>query len=260
MLFALFSLGSTISGSRSVTGLTLEVRNSTHGILQKKLSLNASPFSFELDENHTLSLTVASTFTSAPKHHVVALESGPYSVSTVLNFKGGALSIALTSAKLRKLYKHSGKYNLRLAIADPLLEAPILWHVAVVDYIALGEVVDNFTDVEWDFTPPPKTPNPLLTTIFTYLMFVPLVVLLGLLLANGVNCGYFPRSFFDAIVSLAFVAGLGAFFAFFVYFWRYVTFEEMFKYLLGIVPLLGILLRGALGGRAKMAARYRRND
>jgi hypothetical protein len=42
-----------------------------------------------------------------------------------------------------------------------------------------------------------------------------------------------------------------------VYFWRFVTFEEMFKYLLVIVPVLGILLRGALGARAKMAARSR---
>jgi hypothetical protein len=243
----------------NITLLTLQVLNHSRGVFEKKLTPVSPPYSFTLNENFTLSLSLAGPFTSAPKHHVVVLESGIYSVSVPFIFKSPALTASLPPVKLRKLYKHSGTYNLRIMVSDRSLQAPLLWHAGIVAYEANGEVVDNFTDVEWDFEPPPKTPGRFLTQVFSLLMFVPFGILLILLLINGVNCGYFPNSFFGAIVSLSFVAGLGAFFAFFVYFWKYVTFEDMFKYLLVILPGLGILLRGALGGRAKMVAKYARS-
>jgi hypothetical protein len=239
----------------SITLLTLEVLNQSQRILSHKLNPGAPAFPFSLNENHTLALYLKSNFSSSPKHAIMAIESGVYSVTYPFVFKDRILSIVLAPPKLRKLHKHSGKYNLRIVVSDSLMAQPVIWHAGIVGYEANGEVVDNFTDVEWDFTPPPKTPNPMLTEVFTWLTLVPFVILLVLLLVNGVNCGYFPRGFVDAIFSLAFVAALGAFFAFFLYFWKYLTFEDMCKCLLGIAPVLGILLRGALGARAKMVAK-----
>jgi hypothetical protein len=63
----------------------------------------------------------------------------------------------------------------------------------------------------------------------------PFAALAALLLANGANCWLFPRTPCDAAVSLAF----------FVRYWRAVTFEQMFRCLLVAVPALGALLRGA---------------
>lgn len=210
--------------------------------------------SFDLNENYTLKLELSTTFSTPPKSHAVVFEGGAHSVSFPLSFRQGRLSIVFTPHKLYRLYKHAGSYNIRVMVADPSMDRPIFWHVAVVNYITENEVVDDFTDVEWDFQPPPRTPSAFVTRVFTLVMFVPFGVLMVLLLANGCNLGYFPRSI-EALWSLLFVSGLAGFFAFFIYFWRYVTFEEMFKYLLVIVPVLGILLRGALVGRAKMAAK-----
>ena len=237
----------------TVSSLSLRVANSSSTEFSAQLKPGDAT-AFDLNENHTLHVELATTFTAPPKVHVVALECGSYSVSFPFTFRQGKLSIAFTPLKLRKLYKHAEVYNLRLLVSDPQLKAPLFWDVAKVTYITDGEVVDNYEDVEWDFQPPVKTPSGFVVRVFTLIMFVPFAVLLVLLLANGCNCGYFPRSI-EAVISLAFVAGLGAFFAFFIYFWRYVTFEEMFKYLLVIVPVLGILLRGALVGRAKMAVK-----
>jgi hypothetical protein len=140
-------------------------------------------------------------------------------------------------------------------VADYQLAAPLFWSVARVDYETWGEVVDNFADTEWDFEPPPKTPSPLLTKVFSTVMFIPFGLLLILLVRNGINFGDFPRAPFDALVSLALVAGLGAFFPFFHHFWKHITFEKMCVYVLAFIAALAQLLRGPLKGRAKMVAR-----
>jgi ABC-type microcin C transport system permease subunit YejB len=87
-------------------------------------------------------------------------------------------------------------------------------------------------------------------------MFVPFAILVVMLVANGSNFGYFPRVPLDVLVSIAVVAGLGAFF---VHFWLHVTFEQMCVYVLAFVAALGSLLRGTLKGRAKMVARDARS-
>jgi hypothetical protein len=236
-----------------IRDLHIQVAGAPTSTVDRKLMVGEN-FSFTLNENWTLSLDLTTTFPTSPQHHVVSLSSGVFSVSSPLNFKSGHLTLALTPVRLRKLYKHSAVYDLRLMVADHRLAAPLFWSVARVDYETWGEVVDNFTDTEWDFEPPPKTPSPLLTNVFSALMFVPFGLLLVLLVRNGINFGYFPRAPFDALVSLAFVAGLGAFFAFFHHFWKHVTFEKMCVYVLAFIAGLAPLLRGALKGRAKMVA------
>jgi hypothetical protein len=237
-----------------IRDLYLQVVGPNSSLLDKHLTVGEN-LSFALNENWTLSLDLTTTFLTQPKHQIVALESGVFSVSFLLNFKNGHLTYALAPLKLKKLYKHSGVYNLRIMISDRRLKAPLFWHVGTVEYETWGEVVDNFTDTEWDFEPPPKTPNQLLTRVFTGLMFVPFVILLMLLGINGINFGYFPTSPLDALISLAFVIGLAAFFAFFVHFWKYITFEKMCVYVLAFIVALAPFLRGALTGRAKMVAR-----
>jgi hypothetical protein len=108
--------------------------------------------------------------------------------------------------------------------------------------------------MRWDCQPDPKTPYPFLTFVFTLVMFVSFGIFLLLLPLRGFNWGYFPRSLFDAIFSMGFAASLGAFFGFFVYFRKYVTFEEICIYLLVPVPVLGIRLPRALIERANVEA------
>jgi hypothetical protein len=253
-MLALF-LARAFSDASPISKLSIQILDGSKTVSEADLA-PPERTSLALNENLTLQLVLATTFRAAPKHQVCVLESGVYSVSSPFSFKERKLSLALHPSKLRKLYKHAAVYNLRIAISDSALSEPFLWEVGTINYETWGEVFDNFSDVEWDFQPDPKTPNALLTFVFTLVMFVPFGVFLLLLLLNGVNCGYFPRSPFDAIVSLAFVIGLGGFFGFFVYFWKFVTFEEMCKDLLVIVPVLGLLLRGALVGRAKMEASH----
>ena len=243
---------SCFCGSTALSSLSLQVVHGSDIVYQAKLNLGEKT-AFDLNENHTLRVQLETRFESAPKSHVIVFEQGTHSVSFPFNFRQGQMTFAFAPSKLKKLYKHGGPYSLRLMVADPSMEHPVFWTVADVNYITENEVVDNFTDVEWDFQPAPRTPPPLVTKVFTILMIVPFVILIFLLLVNGCNLGYFPKSFFDAIASLLFVIALGCFFVFFVYFWRALTFETMFKYLLVIVPVLGLLLRRALIGRAKMA-------
>ena len=128
--------------------------------------------------------------------------------------------------------------------------------IGTVDFIANGEVVDNWTDVEWDFQQPHKDPADSLINLFSMLMYAPLVILVLLLLVNGINCGYFPHNPIYALFSLAFVGAFGAFLYYFLIFWREIHFEDMLKQLCLILPVLGILLFFALQGRAKMVDRY----
>ena len=136
-------------------------------------------------------------------------------------------------------------------VSDESMDSPLFWNVAKVNFVANGEVFDNFTDVEWDFQPPKQTPKVIVTQVFNILMFVPFLILVVLLLINGINCGYFPRNFFYAILSLAFVVAFGGFLAFFVYFWKYIHFEDMIKYTFIALLILGVLLHFALIGRNK---------
>jgi hypothetical protein len=221
--------------------------------VEKKLNIGEN-MPFGLNDNWTLSLDFAKIFQTSPKHHVVALESGVFSVSSALNFKAEYLTLALAPTRL---HKHSAVYDLRLIVADQRVAAPLFWSVARVEYETWGEFVKTFADTEWDFEPPPKTPSPLLTKVFTGLMFVPFAVLVVMLVANGINFGYFPRAPLDVLVSITFVAGLGAFF---VHFWLHVTFEQMCVYVLVFVATLGPLLRGALKRGSKMVARDARSN
>ncbi|KAH0786355.1 dolichyl-diphosphooligosaccharide--protein glycosyltransferase subunit 2 [Histomonas meleagridis] len=234
-----------------IEGLSLTVQQGSTTVEKKELGVGETT-SFDLTENQTLSLKLQTQFKSTPKNQVCVLELGVHSVTSVFNFRNGFLTLSFTPKKLQKLYKHSGVYDLKLMINDKVLDSPFFWNIAKVNFIANNEVVDNFTDVEWDFQPPKPTPKPIITQLFTIMMIGAFVILIILLFVNGINCGYFPHNFVDAILSLAFVVSLGAFFVFFVYFWKYITFVDMLKYILCAFVVLGTLLRFALVGRNKM--------
>ena len=247
---ALFSLSADIFGDLSIVV--------THGKDQivRQTVFPGKSFDFGITENETLSLSLRTTLKSAPKHHVVSLEHGMHTIAATMQWKNGNLEASFTPTKLKKLFKHSEDYSLNMFVADPSLGKPFSWTVGIVAFTANNEVVDNFTDVEWDFQPPHPTPSPFLTHIFNLLMLGPFGILIILLLVNGINFGYFPHNFIDAIFSMAFVACLGAFFYYFIVFWKSIHFEDMMRSLIPIVLVLGFLLRRALIGRAKMVARY----
>ncbi|OHT03158.1 hypothetical protein TRFO_06832 [Tritrichomonas foetus] len=253
-MLALFFI-SALSANKLIGSLTVSTQEGKFVINSNDLEPGQTT-DIELTENQTLALSLETTLKKAPKHSACTLELGMHSIASTFSYTNGKLQLKFTPLRLAKLYKHSGKYSLSILVADDQLEKPFLWNVGTVNFIANNEVVDNFTDVEWDFQPPPATPPAIITYVFTLLMFAPFALLLILLLVNGINCGYFPRNFIDAIFSLAFVGCLGAFFYYFVVFWKSIHFEDMLKSLIPISVVLGVLLRRALIGRAKMVARH----
>lgn len=246
---------SVFSTQSSIGPLKIIIKKGSFVAWDEKLSLGETT-SFNLTENETLSLSLATDFAEAPSYTSCVLELGSHAVTSTFKYqKSKSLVADFTPIKLKKLYKHSGKYQLSLLVSDQSSEKPFTWKIGTVDFIANNEVVDNFTDVEWDFQPPPATPKLLITETFNLLMLLPFAILIILLLINGINCGYFPRNFIDAIFSLAFVVCLGAFFGYFYIFWKDIYFEDMIKSLVPISLVLGFLLRRALIGRKKMIVR-----
>lgn len=247
-----FLIFSVFSAQGLIGKLQIKIKQGNFVSSETELDIGETT-NLNLSENETLSLTLSTKFTTAPKHTACSLELGPHSLSFSFQFVNSkALQLSFTPPKLKRLYKHSGNYSLSLLVADKQLENPLIWKVGTVNFIANNEVVDNFTDVEWDFQPPPVTPKPIITKVFSLLMLAPFALLIILLLANGINFGYFPHNFIDAIFSLAFVVGVGAFFYYFYIFWKQIHFEDMIKSLVPISLVLGFLLRRALIGRKKM--------
>lgn len=257
MLACLFAFG--FCANSDLKSAVIRVSNGTNVLFLEKLEQEKQTH-FSMTENNTLSVTLMTKYNKAPKSHTLVLEQGIYSIASAMQFKSGNLSLALTKIKLQKLYKHSGEYTLSVLVLDNDMTKPLIWKLGTVDFQANGEVFDNFTDVEWDFQAPKPQPKEIIIKFFTLVQFAPLGIALILLLINGCNCGYFPHNFIDAIVSILFVVSLGAFFVFYVYFWKYIHFEDMLKYLCVAFLVLGVLLRGALVGRAKMVARYAKKD
>ncbi|EAY22711.1 hypothetical protein TVAG_476400 [Trichomonas vaginalis G3] len=221
----------------------------------ENMTLDAKPnqvVSLDLTENQTL-IAKLEGLKGEAKHAFYVLEQGTYSIVENLQSKG-TYAAKLNPRALAGLYKHPGEYSLKVSITYEG-EKPIMTEIAKINFIANGEVIDNFTDVEWDFQKPHEQPGAFLVFVFEVASFVPIFILLVLLLINGCNFGYFPRNFFDAIFSITFVVAFGGFLYYFIYFWKHIHFEEMLKQLCVIFPALLILLRLALIGRAKMVAR-----
>ena len=253
-MFILFILGAEFQ----IGSLTATVKFNGTVISTESISY-PSKISTVLNENQTMEILVQTTFDKKPFHSVFLMENSVYHISSPFMFRKPNLQILLNPTTLSKLYKHSGKYSMSMMVADPSLNEPFAWDFGDVEFSANGEVVDNFTDTEWDFQKEGARPKVTITLAFTGLMILPLIVLVVLLFSNKCNCGYFPRSF-DAFFTLVFIASLGALYYLFFVFWKRINFIDMLKYLCIVLPLMGISLRRALIGRAKMAARKPKTD
>ena len=207
-----------------------------------------------LTENQTLSVDIKSNIKQQPQTAFYVFENLSHAISGNINFKS-SLDFLIKPNQLKSLYKHAGIYSLKMTI-HVKDDDPIMREIAKVDFIANGEVVDNWTDVEWDFQEPHKDPKDKIIQSFKYVMYIPLGILILLLLLNGCNLGYFPHNPIYALFSLAFVVAFGAFLYYFLVFWREIHFEDMLKQLCVIIPVLLVLLRFALVGRAKMVDKY----
>lgn len=234
-----------------ITNIEAIVKDEKKPTSKKSYNLGEIP-TISCTENETLSFFISTNIKSKPSDSVISIENGIHSISSVMTHKNSQLQATFSPNQLGHLNKHSAVYSVKILIYDSGMDKPLLEEIAKLDFTATGEDVDNFTDVEWDFQPPHPKLGSFKVKIFNVLACVPFGIFILLFFLNGINFGYFPRHFFDAIFSLVFVVSLGAFFVFFIYFWRKIHFEDMIKYLCFIVPVLGLLLRRALIGRAKM--------
>ena len=237
--------------SEEIIKVIAKVKQGNDEVYSRSYQLGEKP-TINCTENQTLVFSIKTSLKTKPKDRLIAMRLGIYEISGNMEFSAPNLYFAFTPQKLARLYKHSGKYSVTALYYADDFPVPVKSDLAYVNFQANNEVFDNFTDVEWDFQPPHPRIGAFKVKIFNILACFPIVFLVILLLLNGINFGYFPRNFFDAICSLAFIFSLGSFFAFFIYFWKNIHFEDMLKYLCLIVPVLGILLRGALRGRANM--------
>jgi len=244
--------------SKIIQSLNLKVTEGGRTVFEKDI-IPGNIVETAMNESSTLTGTISGDFSKSMKYQNFALENGAYSITGSMTYRNNKLSFVINPAKLEKLYKHAGIYNLRIVIHDQSLDEPLIWTVAKIDYKAIGEDKDNFTDVEWDFQPAKKQPKEITIKVFTYATYLPLAVLVILLLKNGFNLGYFPRSL-EALPSLAFIAGFGGFLYYFIIFWKQITFEEMLLKLCMIIPILAILLRYALIGRSKMVLKNQKTE
>ena len=229
--------------------VTAKVKQNGKEIYSESYLLGEKP-TITCTENQSLSFSIQTNLTTRPKNSIITMRLGVHEISGLMEFTAPNLRFQFTPQKFFELYKHSGIYTVTALYCNS--PPPVKYDLAYVNFQANNEVVDNFTDVEWDFQPPHPRISGSKVYLFNILAFVPICFLIFLYFLNGINFDYFPNNLFDSICSLAFIISLALFFAYFIIFWKKIHFEDMLKSLCFIVPILGILLRGALRGRKRM--------
>ncbi|KAF4529722.1 hypothetical protein B566_EDAN015351 [Ephemera danica] len=135
----------------------------------------------------------------------------------------------------------SGRYTLALLVGDAVLSNSFLWEVAEVSlsFASTGSVSSTTqssdmykpkSEIKHMFREPDKRPPATVSSLFTVLVCLPLLVLLGLWAKLGVNISNFPFS----LSALGFHLGLGGIFGLFAVFWLQLNMFQTLKYLLAV--------------------------
>nr|XP_018909835.1 PREDICTED: dolichyl-diphosphooligosaccharide--protein glycosyltransferase subunit 2 [Bemisia tabaci] len=139
------------------------------------------------------------------------------------------------------LFEHkSGDYMISLIVGDAILSDSFLWDMAKVQLKFPSDAPDaakSSTDIykpkpeiQHLFREPEPRPRAAVSTFFTGLVILPLLILLGLWVKLGVNIKNFPFS----LSAVLFHLGLGAIFGLFTLFWLKLNMFETLKYLIGL--------------------------
>ncbi|XP_071959632.1 dolichyl-diphosphooligosaccharide--protein glycosyltransferase subunit 2-like isoform X2 [Antedon mediterranea] len=153
----------------------------------------------------------------------------------------------------------SGKYSMELIIGDASIQNPFLWHVADVNLKFYEDPSKKAPEVasspyepkpviDHMFRVPEKRPSKTVSSLFTGLIAVPLLVLLALWAKLGVNLSNFPMS----LSAVGFHVGLGAIFGLFYCYWAYLNMFQTIRYLtiISIVTFIcGNRLLGSIAAR-----------
>ncbi|KAL5013122.1 hypothetical protein ScPMuIL_007392 [Solemya velum] len=130
----------------------------------------------------------------------------------------------------------SGKYTVELIVGDAVIENPFSWVVADVnlkfsdDGADVKEQVDQYKkkkDIEHVFREPEKTPPVVLSTTFTVLVILPILVLVAIWLKLGVNVSQFPMS----LSAIGFHICLGLIFGLYYCYWTHLNMFQTLRFL-----------------------------
>jgi len=150
------------------------------------------------------------------------------------------------SAKSKEFGFKSGKYSISVIIGDSVVSNPIDWNLA--DVQLQFPAVDDATmskaapgnqakpEIRHLFREPEKRPPKIVSTAFTALCIVPLVLMILAWMKLGVNLSSFPLS----LSAIGFHLGLGTIFGLYALFWLQLDMFSTLKYLMmtGVVTFL----------------------
>lgn len=148
----------------------------------------------------------------------------------------------------------SGKYKMELIVGDAVIQNPFEWNIGVLSLTFAQEAAKPSKDkesmyssrpeIEHMFRVPEKRPPKAVSTAFTVLIFVPLVIMLVVWMKLGANISNFPFSLGGIIFHL----GLGAILALYVCFFISLNMFSTLK----ILALIGGLT--FLGGNSLLSS------
>jgi len=141
------------------------------------------------------------------------------------------------SAQAKRFQSRSGLYAVELILGDPVIENAAAWTMADVR-LQFSDQPPKDADslytprptIQHKFREPEARPSPFISTIFTGLVGVPLLVMLILWARIGVNISNFPIS----LAGIGFVAGIGGIFSLYYCFFLQLDMFATVKYLFGL--------------------------
>ncbi|XP_078665506.1 dolichyl-diphosphooligosaccharide--protein glycosyltransferase subunit 2-like isoform X1 [Branchiostoma floridae x Branchiostoma belcheri] len=159
----------------------------------------------------------------------------------------------------------SGLYAMDLVVGDALIQNPFAWNVADLQLkfpedSATSEEKPNLyqprEEIQHMFREPEKRPPATVSTTFTALVLLPVLILLGLWIKLGVNIANFPLS----LSAIGFHIGLGSILVLYYLFFVQLNMFDTLKYLaiLGTLTFLaGNRLLGSIANKRKQLLRSR---